>query len=85
MSVAEVEEEAVVNIINVDELQNHGINASDLQKLKASGIFTINVCITFLTLTGGQLTNRIRTDGPFNNQKAFGQDQRSERSQGGKN
>lgn len=54
MSVAEVEEEAIANIINVDELQNHGINASDLQKLKASGIFTINVCSIFLILTPGQ-------------------------------
>lgn len=46
MSVAELEEEVPVSIINVDELQNHGINASDLQKLKASGIFTINTVLS---------------------------------------
>lgn len=46
MSVAELEEEVPMSIINVDELQNHGINASDLQKLKASGIFTINTVLS---------------------------------------
>ncbi|GAV52797.1 hypothetical protein ZYGR_0AI00790 [Zygosaccharomyces rouxii] len=46
MSVAELEEEVPVSIINVDELQNHGINASDLQKLKASGIFTVNTVLS---------------------------------------
>ncbi|CAR26807.1 hypothetical protein ZYGR_0I00790 [Zygosaccharomyces rouxii] len=46
MSVAELEEEVSVSIINVDELQNHGINASDLQKLKASGIFTVNTVLS---------------------------------------
>ncbi|AMD22190.1 HGL150Cp [Eremothecium sinecaudum] len=30
------------SIISVDELQNYGVNASDLQKLKASGIFAVN-------------------------------------------
>lgn len=30
-------------IINIDELQNYGINASDLQKLRSSGIFSVNV------------------------------------------
>ncbi|GCE99957.1 meiotic recombination protein dmc1 [Zygosaccharomyces mellis] len=46
MSVAELEEEVPMSIINVDELQNYGINASDLQKLKASGIFTINTVLS---------------------------------------
>lgn len=46
MSSTEVvlENESKINIIGVDELQNHGINASDLQKLKTSGIHTVNVC-----------------------------------------
>jgi hypothetical protein len=28
---------------DIDELQNHGIGASDLQKLKAAGICTVKV------------------------------------------
>jgi hypothetical protein len=31
-------------IISVDELQNHGINASDITKLKANGISSVSVC-----------------------------------------
>lgn len=30
------------SIIAIDELQNYGINASDIQKLKGSGIYTVN-------------------------------------------
>lgn len=47
MSTTEVETDSTghSNVIGVDEMQNYGINASDLQKLKSSGIFTINVCI----------------------------------------
>lgn len=33
-------------IINVDELQNHGINAGDITKLKAAGICSIAVCFS---------------------------------------
>lgn len=45
MALTETEAETIHNsIISVDELQNYGINASDLQKLKASGIFSVNVC-----------------------------------------
>lgn len=31
------------SIINVDELQNHGINAGDISKLKAAGVCSIAV------------------------------------------
>lgn len=34
-----------LDIINIDELQNHGINMSDIVKLKGSGIHSISVCI----------------------------------------
>lgn len=46
MSVTEIESEssAQITVVGIDELQNYGINASDLQKLKSSGIYTINVC-----------------------------------------
>lgn len=30
---------------SVDELQNHGIGAADIQKLKVAGLCTIKVCI----------------------------------------
>lgn len=33
-------------IVSIDELQNYGINASDLQKLKAGGIFTVNTALS---------------------------------------
>lgn len=33
-------------VVPVEELQNHGINASDLQKLKARGIFTVNTVLS---------------------------------------
>ena len=40
----EVDSDTTKNILSVDELQNYGINASDLQKLKSGGIYTVNVC-----------------------------------------
>lgn len=33
------------DIINIDELQNHGINMSDIQKLRAAGVHSISVRI----------------------------------------
>ncbi|CAL9738327.1 meiotic recombination protein Dmc1p [Monosporozyma servazzii] len=33
-------------VISVDELQNYGINVSDLQKLKSGGIFTVNTVLS---------------------------------------
>ncbi len=36
------------DIILIDELQNHGINASDIQKLKSCGICSISVCFFFI-------------------------------------
>lgn len=41
----ETENSALNSIISVDELQNYGINASDLQKLKSAGVFSVNVGI----------------------------------------
>ncbi|SCV04333.1 LAMI_0H15280g1_1 [Lachancea mirantina] len=38
----QMEESGMAAIISVDELQNYGINASDLQKLKSAGIFSVN-------------------------------------------
>ena len=32
-----------LDIINGDELQNHGINMSDIQKLRSAGIHSISV------------------------------------------
>ncbi|CCE93187.1 recombinase DMC1 TDEL_0F03760 [Torulaspora delbrueckii] len=48
MSTTEVETDSTghSNVIGVDEMQNYGINASDLQKLKSSGIFTINTVLS---------------------------------------
>ncbi|AAS54591.1 AGR101Cp [Eremothecium gossypii ATCC 10895] len=47
MALTETEAETIHNsIISVDELQNYGINASDLQKLKASGIFSVNTVLS---------------------------------------
>ncbi|CCK71253.1 recombinase DMC1 KNAG_0G01960 [Huiozyma naganishii CBS 8797] len=43
MSSTETETQAVVG---VEELQNYGINASDLSKLKSSGIFTVNTVLS---------------------------------------
>lgn len=40
----EIDSDTAKNILSVDELQNYGINASDLQKLKSGGIYTVNVC-----------------------------------------
>ncbi|SCU85931.1 LANO_0C06040g1_1 [Lachancea nothofagi CBS 11611] len=42
----EIENSASNSIINVDELQNYGINASDLQKLKGAGIFSVNTLLS---------------------------------------
>lgn len=36
-----------LDIIGVDELQNHGINVADIQKLKSAGIHSISVNIYF--------------------------------------
>ncbi|KAL3233488.1 Uncharacterized protein RNJ44_03528 [Nakaseomyces bracarensis] len=45
-SVTELEEHRIINIIGIDELQNSGINASDIQKLKGAGIFTVNTVLS---------------------------------------
>ncbi|KAG0662896.1 Meiotic recombination protein dmc1 [Maudiozyma exigua] len=34
------------NIVSVEELQNYGINVSDIQKLKSAGIFTVNTVLS---------------------------------------
>ncbi|CCE61270.1 hypothetical protein TPHA_0A01870 [Tetrapisispora phaffii CBS 4417] len=34
------------SIINIDELQNYGINVSDIQKLKLGGIYTVNTLLS---------------------------------------
>ncbi|SMN21663.1 similar to Saccharomyces cerevisiae YER179W DMC1 Meiosis-specific protein required for repair of double-strand breaks and pairing between homologous chromosomes [Maudiozyma saulgeensis] len=34
------------NIVSVDELQNFGINVSDIQKLKSSGVYTVNTVLS---------------------------------------
>lgn len=39
-------EEVKQTVISVDELQNYGINVSDIQKLKSGGIFTINTVLS---------------------------------------
>lgn len=39
-------EDTQSNIISVDELQNYGINVSDLNKLKQNGIFTVNTILS---------------------------------------
>lgn len=39
----EIEAQGAGTIINVDELQNHGINAGDITKLKAAGVCSIAV------------------------------------------
>lgn len=39
-------EDSQSNIISIDELQNYGINVSDLNKLKQSGIFTVNTVLS---------------------------------------
>lgn len=40
------ETETKTNVVNIDELQNFGINASDITKLKTAGIFTVNTCLS---------------------------------------
>lgn len=48
------------DIVNIDELQNHGINVSDIAKLKSAGIHSISVLLLIFyffqnaKLTGGQ-------------------------------
>jgi meiotic recombination protein DMC1 len=34
-------EDEIVSFINIDELQNHGVNAGDIKKLKLAGIHTV--------------------------------------------
>lgn len=47
MSTTEVAETDTRNaVVGVEELQNYGINASDLQKLKSAGIFTVNTVLS---------------------------------------
>lgn len=41
----EMEAQGAGSIINVDELQNHGINAGDISKLKSAGVCSVAVCI----------------------------------------
>ncbi|EEU06373.1 Dmc1p [Saccharomyces cerevisiae JAY291] len=45
----EIDSDTAKNILSVDELQNYGINASDLQKLKSGGIYTVNVTVLSTT------------------------------------
>lgn len=60
-------------LIDVDELQNHGINAADITKLKQAGVCTIkarsssgNVFVDFCTLFGKSLSpNRNHLSTPF--------------------
>ncbi|CAI4422760.1 BGN_3a_G0016170.mRNA.1.CDS.1 [Saccharomyces cerevisiae] len=42
----EIDSDTAKNILSVDELQNYGINASDLQKLKTGGIYTVNTVLS---------------------------------------
>ncbi|SCV00348.1 LAME_0G09098g1_1 [Lachancea meyersii CBS 8951] len=42
----EIEATGPSAIINVDELQSYGINASDLQKLKGAGIYSVNTVLS---------------------------------------
>lgn len=37
--------ESSTAIISIDELQNQGINASDIQKLRAAGICSVTVSV----------------------------------------
>ncbi|SCU87311.1 LAFA_0E05974g1_1 [Lachancea sp. 'fantastica'] len=45
-TITETEASGPSSIINVDELQNYGINASDLQKLKGAGIYSVNTVLS---------------------------------------
>ncbi|CEP63282.1 recombinase DMC1 LALA0_S07e06590g [Lachancea lanzarotensis] len=45
-TLTETEATGPSSIINVDELQNYGINASDLQKLKGAGIYSVNTVLS---------------------------------------
>ncbi|BAO38632.1 meiotic recombination protein DMC1 [Kluyveromyces marxianus] len=40
------ETETTSSIVSIDELQNFGINASDITKLKSAGIFTVNTALS---------------------------------------
>ncbi|SCU90383.1 LADA_0F03664g1_1 [Lachancea dasiensis] len=42
----ETTEAVASSIISVDELQNYGINAADLQKLKGAGIYSVNTVLS---------------------------------------
>lgn len=42
----EITETETKNVVNVEELQNYGINVSDIQKLKSAGIFTVNTVLS---------------------------------------
>lgn len=46
MSTTTTIEDQTITIIGIDELQNSGINASDIQKLKSAGIFTVNTVLS---------------------------------------
>lgn len=35
-----------IDIVGIEELQNHGINVSDIQKLKSAGVHSISVSLT---------------------------------------
>ncbi|KAL3422593.1 DNA repair protein rad51 [Phlyctema vagabunda] len=45
-SVIEEEEQLGSGIIDIDEIQAHGINASDVAKLRAQGIFTVHTLMS---------------------------------------
>lgn len=45
------------NIQSIDDLQNQGIGAADIQKLKAAGICTVKVK-KYFTLKGVQMTTK---------------------------
>lgn len=40
----EIETQGRGAIINIDELQSHGINVGDITKLKTAGVYSIAVC-----------------------------------------
>lgn len=68
MTLADVEESSATQhtegedaILSIDELQNYGVNASDIQKLKSSGICSIPVSVktTFLLTSQIYFTKKI--------------------------
>lgn len=62
--------------VSIDELQNHGIGAADIQKLRAAGICTVKVCV----ITGNRVTASLGNQHDL--QAMPWQGQRSFRSQG---